>query len=183
MIIEIPNAVSSEECQFIKNAAAPFLAASEKNAYNRDGKTVNLTAIPELNEVDVFLLKLFKRVQDNVVQNRYKPPLASADSGYEYHLYGPNEICHYHADHEFSATSGKALLRYASVTLHLNTLHEGGELIFPSQNKKIKTEEGKIVIFPPYGMFGHYTTPSEEPRHVVVTWFVYEGITVNFDGT
>jgi hypothetical protein len=69
-------------------------------------------------------------------------------------------------------------LRYASVTLHLNTVHEGGELVFPAQNKKVKTEEGKIVIFPPYGMFGHYTTPSEEPREVVVTWFIYANMVV-----
>jgi hypothetical protein len=57
-------------------------------------------------------------------------------------------------------------------------VHEGGELIFPEQNKSIKTEEGKLVIFPPYGMYGHYTTPSNEPREVIVAWFVYDGINV-----
>jgi len=57
-------------------------------------------------------------------------------------------------------------------------VHEGGELVFPVQNKKIKTEVGKIVVFPPYGMYQHYTTPSDEPREVIVSWFVYNNLTV-----
>ena len=100
----------------------------------------------------------------------------SADSGYEYHIYDSQEICNYHGDGEFDHNGSEIRIRYASVTLHLNTIKEGGELIFPNQNKKVKTEAGKIVIFPPYNMFGHYTTPSEEPREIIVTWFLYRGI-------
>jgi hypothetical protein len=154
----------------------PFLSHSEQNTYNRDGKTVNITKTPNLAEIDNFLLQLFGRVQENVIQQRYRPSNPSADSGYEYHLYSPNEVCHFHADYEFTEDTEQSFLRYASVTLHLNTVHNGGELVFPAQNKQIKTEEGKIVIFPPYGMFGHYTTPSEEPREVIVTWFIYKNL-------
>jgi predicted 2-oxoglutarate/Fe(II)-dependent dioxygenase YbiX len=180
MIIEIPKAITSEQCQRIREAVRPFLTHSEQNTYNRDGKTVNISKILELKELDDFLLQLFIRVQENVILQRYKPPTECtfADSGYEYHFYDANEVCHFHSDTEFSNTTQETLLRYASVTLHLNTVHNGGELVFPAQNKKVKTEEGKIVIFPPYGMFGHYTTPSEEPREVVVTWFVYKNMIV-----
>lgn len=180
MIIEIPKAISPEQCRNIRQAVAPFIAGAEQNTYNRDGKTVSISRTPELVEVDRYLLNLFGRVQENVIAQRYRPPsqYGSADSGYEYHLYGPQEVCHFHADHEVSDGSDKTSLRYASVTLHLNTVNEGGELVFPAQNKKVKTEEGKIVIFPPYGMFGHYTTPSDEPREVIVTWFVYGNVHV-----
>jgi hypothetical protein len=58
---------------------------------------------------------------------------------------------------------------------------KGGELIFPAQNKAIKTEKGKIVVFPPYATHGHYTTPSPEVREVVVTWFVYSDIIVGIN--
>lgn len=178
MIIEIPRAISSEDCSYIKQSVAPFITQAEQNTYNRDGKTVNISKTPELAEVDRYLLNLFGRVQENVIAQRYRPPpqYGSADSGYEYHIYGPQEVCHFHADHEFSDKSYATLLRYASITLHLSTVHDGGELVFPAQNKQVKTEEGKIVIFPPYGMFGHYTTPSDEPREVIVTWFVYGDI-------
>jgi hypothetical protein len=175
MIIELPNFISKEDTSFIKEAVKPFLQFQKQNTYNRDGKTVNITKTPELQQIDNFLSNVFLEVQRNVVSQRYKPPpqCASGDSGYEYHLYSPGDVCHSHADYEFHDGAEETLLRYASVVLHLNTVNEGGELVFPAQDKKVKTEEGKIVIFPPYGMFSHYTTPSKEPREVVVTWFVY----------
>ena len=180
MIIEIKNALTKEQCSYIRDAVRPFTLNAEQSTFNRDGKTVNITRTPELKEVDDFLAKLFERVRRNVIQHRYKPPSegGSGDSGYEYHSYGPQEVCHFHSDHEFHDSAEETLLRYASVTVHLNTVSEGGEIVFPSQNKTIKTEEGKILVFPPYGMFGHYTTPSEEPREVIVTWFVYKDIFV-----
>jgi hypothetical protein len=179
LILEFPNYLDAETVKEIRDAVKPFISHKKETAYNRDGNTVKITHIPELKNLDDRLHKIFVKVQEDIIRNRYKPQRASADSGYEYHLYNPNDICHYHADGEFSnPQDNKTLLRYASVVLHLNTVREGGELIFPEQNKSVKTEEGKLVIFPPYGMYGHYTTPSTEPREVIVTWFVYDGINV-----
>lgn len=180
MIIELPGFVSSDATARIKEAIKPHLSEHSHHVFNRDGRTVNISKTPELAAVDNEISMIFQKVQQTVIRQRYKPPHPSADSGYEYHIYGPGEVCHHHADNEFASSfdSGETLLRYASVTLHLNTVHEGGELVFPTQNKSVKTEEGKIVIFPPYGMFSHYTTPSEEPREVIVTWFVYSNLIV-----
>jgi hypothetical protein len=180
MILEFPNYISADITKKIRDSVKPFIDTSKPTMYNRDGYTVGISKTLELKDLDNELHDIFSKIQENIVKQRYSPIFNSGDSGYEYHLYNPNNICHYHADGEFSdEISNKTLLRYASVVLHLNTVHEGGELIFPEQNKSIKTEEGKLVIFPPYGMYGHYTTPSNEPREVIVTWFVYNGITVN----
>jgi predicted 2-oxoglutarate/Fe(II)-dependent dioxygenase YbiX len=177
LIIEIPNAIGMEDVERIRNAVQPFLSQAPTTTFYRDGKTVNISKTLELHETNNYLHALFSEVQRSVLQQRYKPPFSSGDSGYEYHLYRPEEVCHHHEDFEFTDTrQQETSIRYASVTLHLNTVKEGGELVFPAQNKKVKTEAGKIVVFPPYGMFGHYTTPSEEPREVVVTWFIYDGI-------
>jgi len=179
MILEFPNYLDSETTKEIREAVKPFISHKKETEYNRDGNTVRITDIPELKNLDDKLHEIFIKIQTDIIQHRYKPIYSSADSGYEYHLYNPKEICHFHADGEFSnPKSSKPLLRYASVVLHLNTVHEGGELVFPEQNKSIKTEEGKLVIFPPYGMYGHYTTPSNEPREVMVTWFVYNNVNV-----
>ena len=180
MILEFPNYLDSETTKEIRDAVRPFISNKKETTYNRDGNTVCITQIPELKKLDDKLHNIFKKIQASIIQQRYLPQFASADSGYEYHLYNPNDICHHHTDGEFKFNLGVdiSLLRYASVILHLNTVHEGGELVFPEQNKSIKTEEGKLVIFPPYGMYGHYTTPSSEPREVIVTWFVYDGINV-----
>jgi len=179
MILEFPNYLDSNTLKEIRDAVRPFISHKKETAYNRDGNTVNITKIPELKVLDNKLHQIFIKVQINIIKNRYKPQYQSADAGYEYHLYNSNDICHYHTDGELqNPNEDKTLLRYASVILHLNTVYEGGELVFPNQNVKIKTEEGKLVIFPPYGMYGHYTTPSNEPREVIVTWFVYDGINV-----
>ena len=177
MILEFPNYLDSETTKKIREAVKPFISHKKQTAYNRDGNTVYITHTPELKNLDDKLHKIFVKVQKDIILQRFNPTLPSADSGYEYHIYHPKDICHFHSDGEFGS-KGNTLLRYASVILHLNTVHEGGELVFPEQNVKIKTEEGKLVIFPPYGMFGHYTTPSNETREVIVSWFVYDGISV-----
>lgn len=179
MILEFPNYLDLETTKEIKESVKPFISNKKETEYNRDGNTVRITNNPKLKNLDDKLHEIFIKIQTDIIQNRYKPTFSSADSGYEYHLYNPKEICHFHSDGEFeNPKKNKTLLRYASVVLHLNTVHEGGELVFPSQNKSIKTEEGKLVIFPPYGMFGHYTTPSNETREVLVTWFVYNNVNV-----
>ena len=179
MILEFPNYLNSETTKEIRSTIKPFISCKKKSVYHREGNTVCITHIPELKNLDNKLYKIFLKAQKDIIQRKYKPIGESADSGYEYHLYNPNDVCHYHADGEVSDPKcDKSLLRYASVILHLNTVYEGGELVFPDQNVRVKTEEGKLVIFPPYGMYSHYTTPSNEPREVIVTWFVYDGINV-----
>jgi len=179
MILEFPNYLDSETIKEIRDELRPFASSKKETTYNRDGNTINITDAPELKNLDDKLHKIFQKIQKDIIQNRYKPQGRSADSGYEYHKYSPNDVCHYHSDGEIvDPNANQTLLRYASVILHLNTVHEGGELIFPSQNKSIKTEQGKLVIFPPYGMFGHYTTPSNETREVIVSWFVYNNFNV-----
>lgn len=181
MIIEIPNAISIDQVNRIRDSVGPYLNQAPTTTLYRDGKTVNISKTPDLRELDGFLCELFGQVQKQVLLQRYRPSLPSGDSGYEYHLYRPGDLCHYHADNEFSNgfEDGPSLLRYASVTLQLTTNQEGGELVFPAQNKSIKSEAGKIVIFPPYGMFGHYVSESPEPREVIVTWFIYKDLVVS----
>ena len=180
MILEFPNHVSDKDIDTILSAVHPHVENGQTHVYNRDGKTVNITKTEELKEVDKLLQDIFADVHKSLISQRYRPIRGSADQDYEYHRYDKEQICHYHADGEFAGDVNEAgcLLRYASVILHLNTVKEGGELIFPAQNKAIKTEKGKIVVFPPYATYGHYTTPSPEVREVVVTWFVYSDIIV-----
>jgi len=177
MIIELPDWADKTTTAKIREAVAPYKRGFEPYGTYRDGETVNISRTPDLAEIDQLLHDVFTTAQRDVLTRRYKPPFPSADSGYEYHCYNPGDVCHLHGDGE----TCNGFLRYASVVLHLNTVSEGGELVFPAQNKSVKTEEGKVVIFPPYGMFGHYTTPSPEPREVIVTWFVYNNVRVQVD--
>jgi len=178
MILELPNYVDFETIDIIKNNINDYKIGktSIHSSYNREGVTFNISKINELKHLDEIIYKLCANITQNVIIPNYKPVYAIGDSGYEYHCYEPKQICKPHADGEFTVNS--SLLRVASVVFHLNTVHEGGELVFPNQNESIKTEKGKVVIFPPYSFYPHYTTPSEESREVIVTWFVYNGINI-----
>ena len=173
MIIELPKFVSAEQIATIRNGVQPFLPEFEMPTYNRDGKSVFITKTPALKTVDDSVASIMNRLQAEVVKQRFKPMFNSGDSGYEYHLYAPGQMCHYHTDGEVA----QGVLRYATVILFL-TDNEGGELVFPAQNKEIKPEAGKVVVFPPYGTHGHYSKPANTDREIVMTWFTYVGIQV-----
>ena len=179
MILEYKNYVEESLVEEIRQNVKPFLEhVRKKTTYNRDGLSVNITdlALTDLNlkTLDEKVSVIFKNLSSEVVRRRFKPQFSSGDSGYEYHLYEPGEICHYHSDGEVS----EKFLRYATVILFL-TDNKDGELVFPAQNVEIKPEKGKVVVFPPYGIFSHYSKPSNENREILMTWFVYEGVTVN----
>ena len=173
MIYEFPNYVDLGLIEEIKNESKKHIQLDKAGSYNREGNTVDITNTPELKEIDIKIHSLMEKIQEELVQRRFKPQFDSADSGYEYHRYNAGEQCLHHADGEVI----NGLLRYASVIIHLST--NDGETIFPQQNKKIKTEEGKVVVFPPYGGFGHYVSPSTTARDVLVSWFVYAGVSIN----
>jgi len=178
MILEYKNHISEDFVEEIRHKIKPFLESIKtETLYNRDGFSINVTQTKELKDLDNKISTLFGELSDNILNKRFKPQFSNGvsggDSGYEYHLYRPGDICHYHSDGEISGN----LLRYATVILFL-TNNDDGELVFPTQNIEIKPEKGKLVIFPPYGIFGHYSKPSIKNREILMTWFVYNGITV-----
>jgi hypothetical protein len=179
MILEYKNYVLNDFVDEIQCKVKPFLELTNKETtYNRDGLSVNITKTLSLEELDKKISTLFCEISNNIVNRRFKPQFNSGDSDYEYHLYRPGDICYYHTDGEIS----NGLLRYATVILFL-TDNDDGELVFPDQNVEIKPEKGKIVIFPPYGFFGHYAKPSVKNREILMTWFVYSGVEVRVNAT
>jgi hypothetical protein len=182
MILEFPNYISSEDIDYIRENihrfrdTAPYYGPKPGNYTNREGKTLNIGEVPELKNIDDKLHTICSGISNDIVELNFRPLFQTGDSGYEYHCYEPGQRCKPHSDGEIVENSN--LLRIASVIIHLNTIENGGELVFPMQNKSVKTEKGKLVIFPPYGMYPHYTTSSEQTREVIVTWFVYNNINI-----
>lgn len=181
MILEYPNFINDEQLSFIKdklNTHTDNKSVVKKCSY-RDGKTIFISQINELKDLDTFLHKeVFGSEQLlEYINRRYKPAFSSIDTGYEFHRYQPGDICNIHGDGEIiKFDNNTSIVRFASLILHLNTPSNGGDLIFPGLNKTVKTEAKKIVIFPPYNFAQHYTTPSTENRDVIVTWFAYDKI-------
>lgn len=183
MIFSIQNAVPKELLEKIKHEVSDELLIRKQNVfgrYNRVGKTLNISNTPELKELDTELHLFITTLCKKFVAYRFKPQFASGDSGYEFHRYESGDMCFVHADGECAFGDDiTAQLRYATVILHLNTVESGGETVFPNQNMSFKTIEGQVLVFPPYGSFPHYVTPSSERRDIVMTWLVYTGVTVS----
>ena len=174
MIIELPNYIDLDLVEEIKTLARPHINRNNNHRIYRDGCTVEISNNIELKDLDNKIHTLCDNLQKNVIAPRYSPMYESADTGYQYHLYDVGDIAQPHVDGEVD----ESFLRYASVVMCLNTPKDGGELVFPKQNKVIKSEAGKVIVFPPYGTYTHYTTASTDTREVIVTWFVYRNIVV-----
>lgn len=191
LVYEVPNFLNKEELELINSSIDQYLINNQVEPNdvghysNREGQTVNVTTSKELKNIDDLLfLKLSSDVIKDIIKDKLNPDLVFGygDTGYEFHRYHPNHVCHEHRDGEFTIDREKrsdSLLRFASVVLHLNTCTSGGELIFPLLDRRVKTEAGKLVIFPPYGWAKHYTEPSGQTRNVIVTWLVYNNISIN----
>jgi len=174
MIYEYPNFIDIEAITKIQKAVKPFINLEQKKTYNRQGQTVSINENGNMQEIDSFLFNIFGKAQIEIIEDVFKPTYPSGDSGYEYHIYNPSEICEEHADGEIA----NGLLRYATAIIFLNDIDEGGELVFPDLNKTVKCEAGKLVVFPPYNLFRHYTKPAKQKREIVMTWFVYSNLNV-----
>ena len=184
MIYSLQNIIPKELIAKIKSDVTDELLCKLSDplgAYNRTGKSINISKTPELTSLDAELYDFICKLSTDFVNFRYRPMFKTGDSGYEFHRYGPEDICLVHGDGEvaFAGQENTALLRYATVVLHLNTVKNGGKTIFPNQNKSFDTVEGQVLIFPPYHAYQHYVTPSDEQRDIVMTWMVYNGITVS----
>lgn len=93
------------------------------------------------------------------------------DSGYHMQRYQPGEYYHWHIDggsHEFSQRQLVALW-------YLNDVHgPGGETEFLYQQLKVKPEEGKLVLFPPFWTHEHRAVKLESGvKYIATTWVVF----------
>lgn len=175
MIIELPNVI--DEVKIAKyRQSFKEIALKKKTlngSYNREGLTINVFNHPELDYINVELRNVISDLLNNVVRQRFKPFCHNTrDTGFEYHRYDSGQICHVHGDGEITKQEEKWYLRYLTFILFLTT-NKDGDLVFPAQDKTIKPEAGKVVFFPPYGFYSHYTKPDNNVREILMTWLLY----------
>ena len=93
------------------------------------------------------------------------------DMGYGIQRYNPGEHYHWHIDggsHEFSQRQLVALW-------YLNDVPgPGGETEFLFQDLRIKPEQGKLVLFPPFWTHEHRAvTLQRGVKYIATTWVVF----------
>jgi hypothetical protein len=97
--------------------------------------------------------------------NRFK------DLGYNLQRYQAGEYYHWHVD----AGPGEFMTRQLVALWYLNDVPgPGGETEFPLQDLKIRPEEGKLVLFPPFWTHVHRAVTVEAGvKYIATTWVCF----------
>ncbi len=99
----------------------------------------------------------------------------SLDNNYNLQRYYPTEG--YFAPHV--ENDGKLCTRGRMMVwmIYLNTLNFGGGTKFPYFNKTIKSEEGKIVLWPAYWNYLHHgVVHKSKTKYIATGWFLFDEI-------
>lgn len=179
-IFEVKGALSPEQCRtFIER----FEASADQHIQGRIGqqgntddnvkKTTDLPVSGNLQWQDVdkqlfaSLGKVLREFRDHY--SFFQGPFK--DTGYHIQRYLPGEYYHWHIDggsHDFSGRQLVALW-------YLNDVEgPGGETEFLYQGIKVKPEQGKLVLFPPFWTHEHRAVEMQKGvKYVATTWLSF----------
>jgi hypothetical protein len=179
-IYEVRNALPPESC---REMVRRFEAHPEQQYQGRIGqsptedlgikRSTDLTVSdkPDWKDVDA---TLFRSMVGALLRVREQFPFFKGpfkDMGYAIQRTRPGEFYHWHIDggsHEFS-------YRQLVAVWYLNDVPgPGGETEFRFQGVKVRPEEGKLVLFPPFWTHEHRgVTVEAGVKYIATTWVVF----------
>lgn len=179
-IFEKRNALPDFICQDIIQR---FEAHGDEQYKGRIGQTVSEDAgVKKTTDLVVSGKAHWKDVDNNLFRSLgiamrefreafpyFKGPFK--DMGYGIQRYNPGEYYHWHIDggsHEFSQRQLVALW-------YLNDVPgPGGETEFLFQDIKVRPEQGKLILFPPFWTHEHRAVTLEQGlKYIATTWVVF----------
>jgi len=179
-IFEKKNALSKTQCeqmiqQFESHKDDQYLGrigqmATQDSSIKKSTDMV-VSGKKHLKEIDS---ALFNSIKTALIEFRETYPFFKGpfkDMGYAIQRTEPGEHYHWHIDggsHEFSQRQLVALW-------YLNDVKgPGGETEFLFQNVKIKPEQGKLILFPPFWTHEHRgVTLKKGVKYIATTWVVF----------
>ncbi len=179
-IFEQRHALSPELCQ---RAIERFEARQDEQYEGRIGQLAEhdrsvkkstdlvVSGKPHWKDIDQ---ALFRSIGQAIVEFRERFPYFKGrfkDMGYAIQRTNPGEHYHWHIDggsHEFSQ-------RQLVAVWYLNDVPgPGGETEFLFQNLKVKPEQGKLLLFPPFWTHEHRgVTLQQGVKYIATTWVVF----------
>ena len=179
-IYERPNALPADWCREIIRR---FEEKTDQQNPGRIGQTVDenlsikkttdlvVSGRPDWQDVD----QLFFRAMAAALREfretfpYFKGPFK--DMGYQVQRYLPGEYYHWHIDGGSHAFSQRQLV----ALWYLNDVPgPGGETEFLYQEVKVRPEEGKLVLFPPFWTHEHRAAELHAGvKYIATTWVVF----------
>lgn len=180
LIFENKNALAPELCE---QAVRRFEACKDEHYQGRIGQ-VGKTDIAVKRSTDLFISgkprwkdiddALFRSLAVAMEEFREAFPYFKGrfkDMGYGIQRTRCGEYYHWHVDggsHDFSA-------RQLVAIWYLNNVNgDGGETEFFAQNVRIRPEQGKLLLFPPFWTHEHRGVRLESGvKYIATTWIVF----------
>lgn len=179
-IFEVDNALSTDLCVEIVRRFEEKTEQQQAGRLGQQGETdaavkktvdIPVSGNPDWVDIDKALfaslgktMRVFKE-QFDFFSGSFK------DTGYHIQRYLPGEYYHWHIDggsHDFSYRQLVALW-------YLNDVSgPGGETEFLYQKFKVRPEQGKLVLFPPFWTHEHRAVELEKGvKYIATTWLSF----------
>jgi len=180
-IYEIPSALARDVCREMirrfeanrdQQYAGRLGAAQQEDASIKKSTDLRISGREDWRDIDRALVQslggAFRemgRTFPFFAVNRFK------DLGYNLQRYEAGEYYHWHVD----GGPGEFMSRQLVAIWYLNDVEgPGGETEFALQDVKVKPEEGKLVLFPPFWTHIHRAATVERGvKYIATTWICF----------
>ena len=98
----------------------------------------------------------------------------SVDTIFKIQRYNPNEG--YFAEHceNDGSVDGNMERRLIALMVYLNTVTDGGQTHFPTQNISFSPKVGDVLMWPAYWTHPHHGIPSPtQTKYIITGWYVF----------
>jgi len=98
----------------------------------------------------------------------------SIDHNFKIQKYNPNEA--YFAEHceNDGGVDGDMERRLIALMVYLNTVTDGGQTHFPTQNISFSPKVGDVLMWPAYWTHPHHGIPSPtQTKYIITGWYVF----------
>tara|TARA_Y100000817_G_scaffold314685_1_gene314572 strand:+ start:603 stop:1304 length:702 start_codon:yes stop_codon:yes gene_type:complete len=118
-------------------------------------------------------------LKEHPIADKEFPPFSVVEN-YNIIRYKQGEAYHkthvdYAPDASLGVLNSLTSRRHLTGVCFLTDIDEGGELVFPQQDIKLKSKAGMFVIFPSGWTHAHHTTPPvNETRYVFQNWWGFQ---------
>lgn len=180
-IYEIPNALPGDVC---REMIRRFETNGDQHYAGRVGQSGDeQTSIKKTTDLRISGRHDWKDIDAILMQSLSKHFSAAArefpffaanrfkDLGYNMQRYHEGEYYHWHVD----SGPGEFMTRQLVAIWYLNDVPgPGGETEFMLQDIKIRPEEGKLILFPPFWTHPHRAVTVEHgAKYIATTWICF----------
>ena len=98
------------------------------------------------------------------------------DGEFKFQRYNPPNEAYFEEHCENGGgVNGRCERRLIALMVYLNTVTDGGETCFPTQNISFSPKVGDVLMWPAYWTHPHYGKPSpSQVKYIITGWYIFD---------